>query len=368
MFRDATVSSGTAALSGALSGARSVAAPSARPSIREVAALAGVSISAVSLVINGKPGVSAAKRARVLRTVQELGYIRNGHRPAVGTRVLGVLMETLSIPAAHDRFYADIVAGIEEAAQRLGYRLLLHLYRQGVDPIGDIRSLMGRDIHGLIIANGGDVTDDVIASIARGRTPLVLVENYVSEPVHAVVADNFTAGLEVTKHLLSLGHTRIGALAGPAKYKSLVDRLRGHSVALMEHGLPPADPELRPPPTAGHPRKGYVQMQQLLALRHRPTAVFAVSDKTAFGAMEAIKDAGLRIPEDVSIVGIDDVHESAYSAPPLTTYLVPKRALGEMAVATLDALLAPGTPPAPAKIALTGTLVVRESCAAPRSA
>jgi len=81
-------------------------------------------------------------------------------------------------------------------------------------------------------------------------------------------------------------------------------------------------------------------MQQLLALRHRPTAVFAVSDKTAFGAMEAIKDAGLRIPEDVSIVGIDDVHESAYSAPPLTTYLVPKRALGEMAVATLGALLA----------------------------
>ncbi|HLZ27186.1 MAG TPA: substrate-binding domain-containing protein [Chloroflexota bacterium] len=110
-----------------------------------------------------------------------------------------------------------------------------------------------------------------------------------------------------------------------------------------------------------------MQIQQLLALRHRPTAVFAVSDKTAFGAMEAIKDAGLRIPEDVSIVGIDDVHESAYSSPPLTTYLVPKRALGAMAVATLDALLAPGAPPAPAKIALVGALVVRESCMAPRT-
>src|SRR3979411_2642394 len=142
MFRDTAVSSGTAA--------RSVSVPSARPSIREVAALAGVSISAGSLVINGKPGVSAAKRARVLRTVQELGYIRNGHRPAAGTRVLGVLMATLSIRAAHDRFYAEIVAGIEEAAERLGYRLLLHLYRPGVDPIGDIRGLMGRDIPGLI--------------------------------------------------------------------------------------------------------------------------------------------------------------------------------------------------------------------------
>jgi DNA-binding LacI/PurR family transcriptional regulator len=358
MFRDSAVSSAATA--------RSNSAARTRPSIREVAAVAGVSISAVSLAINGKPGVSPAKRARVLRTVQELGYVRNGHRPAaIGTRVLGVLMETLSIPAAHDRFYAEIVAGIEESAQRLGYRLLLHLYRPGVDPIGDIRSLMGRDIQGLIVANGGDVTDDVIARIARGKTPLVLVENYVSEPVHAVLADNFTAGLAVTQHLLDLGHTCIGALAGPAKYKSLVDRLRGHSVALMEHGLAP-DLSLRPPPTAGHPRKGYVQMQQLLALPRRPTAVFAVSDKTAFGAMEAIKDAGLRIPEDVSIVGIDNVHESAYSAPPLTTYHVPKRALGEMAVATLDALLAPGTPPAPAKIALTGALVVRESSAAPR--
>src|SRR4029078_5553024 len=134
MFRDSAVSSGT--------GARGDSVPASRPSIREVAALAGVSISAVSLAINGKPGVSAAKRARVLRTVKELGYVRNGYRPAVGTRVLGVLMETLSIPAAPDRCYADIVAGIEEAAERLGYRLLLHLYRKGVDPIGDIRSLM----------------------------------------------------------------------------------------------------------------------------------------------------------------------------------------------------------------------------------
>jgi LacI family transcriptional regulator len=339
---------------------RAAAAP--RSNIRDVAALAGVSISAVSLALNGKPGVSAAKRARVLQIAHELGYERNnGQRPPVDTRVLGLLMETLSIPAAHDRFYAEIVAGIEQAAQRLGYRLLLHLYRPGVDPIGDIRALMGRDIEGLIIANGGDVTDEVIAGIARGKTPLVLVENYVSQPVHAVLADNFTAGLEVTRHLLSLGHTRIGALPGPAKYKSLVDRLRGYTIALLEHGLLP-DQTLQPPPTPGHPRKGYVQMQQLLSLPERPTAVFAVSDKTAFGAMEAIKDAGLRIPDDVSIVGIDDVHESAYSSPPLTTFHVPKHELGDVAVATLDALLKLETPPAPAKIALAGELVVRQSC------
>ncbi len=342
-------------------------AAKSRPNIREIAALAGVSISAVSLAVNGKPGVSAAKRAHVLQIVYELGYVPNGQRAPVGTHVLGLLMETLSIPAAHDRFYAEIVAGIEDAAQRLGYRLLLHLYRPGVDPIGDIRALMGRDIAGLIIANGGDVTDDVIERIARGRTPLVLVENYVSQPVPAVLADNFTAGLEVTRYLLGLGHTRIGALPGPAKYKSLVDRLRGHTVALMEHGVT-SDPDLQPGPTPGHPRKGYVQMQELLALPLRPTAVFAVSDKTAFGAMEAIKDAGLRIPNDISIVGIDDVHESAYASPALTTYHVPKRELGETAVLTIHGLLGAsgsGKAPAPAKIALAGHLVMRESCAKP---
>jgi LacI family transcriptional regulator len=274
-------------------------------------------------------------------------------------------METLSIPAAHDRFYAEIVAGIEVAAERLGYRLLLHLYRPGVDPIGDLRAIMGRDIHGLIIANGGDVTDELIARIAHGRTPVVLVENYVSEPIHAVVADNFTAGFEVTNYLLSLGHTRIGALPGPPKYKSLVDRLRGHTIALLEHGLSP-DPALRPPPTPGQPRKGYFQMQQLLTRPEPPTAVFAVSDKTAFGAMEAIRDAGLRIPDDISVVGIDDVQESPYRSPPLTTYHVPKHALGEAAVATLHALLASRPPPA-AKIALDGYLVVRNSCSPPRA-
>src|SRR6266487_20142 len=108
-----------------------------RPTVREIAAITGVSISAVSLAINGKPGVSAAKRARVLQSVRELGYVGSGHRTLTDTRVLGLLMETLSIPAAHDRFYAEIVAGIEVAAERLGYHLLLHLYRPDVDPIGN---------------------------------------------------------------------------------------------------------------------------------------------------------------------------------------------------------------------------------------
>lgn len=332
--------------------------------MRAVAALAGVSLSAVSLVLNGKPGVGADKRARVLAAVEQLGYTPGGQRVPSSGKVLGLLMESLSAAASSDGFYGRIVAGIEEASYRLGFRLVLHVYRPGVDPLDDLRSLMGRPVDGLIVANDGDITSGVIKQIAAAAGPVVLVENQMAGPIHAVTADNFEAGLIVTSHLLKLGHRRIGALSGPAKYSSLRDRLRGHNVALLEQGIA-VDPLLQPAPTSGHPKKGYVQMQQLLALHQPPTAVFAVSDKSAHGAMEAIKEAGLGIPADISIVGIDDVAESAYSSPPLSTYHVPKRKLGEVAVGVMHDLLTDGTPPV--RILLLGELVVRGSSAPPRA-
>ncbi|HEU5015842.1 MAG TPA: LacI family DNA-binding transcriptional regulator [Roseiflexaceae bacterium] len=333
--------------------------------MRDVAALAGVSLSAVSLVVNGKPGVGAAKRARVLAAMDQLGYVPSGRKTlATDTKVLGLLMESLSIPASSDGFYQRIIAGIEEATYRLGYRLLLHMYRSGIDPLGDIRELMGRDVNGLIIANDGDVTADVTREIAATNIPVVLVESYLDDLTPSVTADNFSAGLTMTNHLIELGHRRIGALPGPSKYSSLRDRLRGHTIALLEHGLP-IDPLLQPAPVAGHPRKGYMQMRELLALPEPPTAVFAVSDKSAFGAIEAIKEAGLRIPEDISIVGIDDVAESAYHVPPLTTYHVPKAKLGEMAVRVMHEMLNADTPPS--RTLVVGQVVVRDSTATPRT-
>lgn len=334
----------------------------AQPNMRDVAERAGVSLSAVSLVVNGKPGVAPEKRARVLEAMNALGYIPSGRRhTGAETKVVGLLMESLSLQASNDGFYTRIIAGIEETAYRLGYRILLHLYRPNVDPISDIRELMGRDVDGMIIANDGDITADVIRQIAAIGNPVVLVENHLPDPIHAVTADNFTAGWIMTNHLIECGHRRIGALPGPNKYSSLRDRLRGHTVALLEHGLT-IDSELQPPPISGDPRKGYLQMRQLLALQEPPTAVFAVSDKSAFGAMEAIKEAGLRIPDDISIVGIDDVMESAYSTPPLTTYHVPKHKLGELAVGVMHNLLTSNMPPV--KTLLIGQLIERASTAA----
>lgn len=342
--------------------------PSA-PSMRDVAKAAGVSLSTVSLVVNNKPGIGDETRARVLDVMNEIGYVPDRRRSngVTTNKVFGLLMESLTVPSSDEGFYQQVVAGIEETAYRLDHHLLLHLYRPNVDPLDSIRALMGRNVDGLIIANDGDITTDVIHEIANAGRPVVLVENYMEgASIHSVTADNFTAGRVVTEHLIELGHRRIGALGGPNKYSSLRHRMRGHLVAMVESGLP-VDDELHPRSLSGHPRKGYLQMQQLLALPEPPTAVFAVSDKSAFGAMEAIKDAGLRIPDDISIAGIDDVRSAAYSFPPLTTYHVPKYRMGEMAVTILNNLISSEEPIPAARLVLLGHMVVRETTAAPRA-
>jgi DNA-binding LacI/PurR family transcriptional regulator len=335
--------------------------------MRDVAAAAGVSLSTVSLVVNGKPGVSQDRRERVLKVIKELNYI-TGVRRNVGveTKVIGLLMESLSEASRSEGFYLRIVSGIEETAYELGSQVLLHVYRPAIDPLSSIRELMGRDVDGLIIANDGDITPDVIQNLVEAGIPMVLVENFQNFPIHAVTADNFMAGRAMTEYLIRLGHRRIGILGGPDKYSSLRDRMRGYYIAMLENGLP-LDPSLQTRPVSGNPRKGYVQMQKLIALPEPPTAVFAVSDRAAFGAMEAIKDAGLVCPDDISVVGIDDIRDSAYSTPPLTTFSVPKYDLGKTAVLILQNLMLDKAIP-PARTVLLGKLLVRQSAAPPTSA
>lgn len=335
------------------------------PTMRDVSAAAGVSLSTVSLVVNGKPGVNHDRRERVLKVIQDLNYIAGGRQSTpVEKKVIGLLMESLSEASRSEGFYLRIVSGIEETAYALGYQVMLHVYRPTVDPLSSIRELMGRDVDGLIIANDGDITPDVIQNIAEAGIPMVLVENHPSFPIHSITADNFAAGRAMTEYLIQLGHRRIGAIGGPDKYSSLRDRMRGYRIAMLENDLP-LDPSLQPSPVSGNPRKGYVQMQKLIALSEPPTAVFAVSDRAAFGAMEAIKDAGLVCPDDISVVGIDDVSDSAYSTPALTTFSVPKYDLGKTAVLVLHNLTQDKSIP-PARTVLLGKLLVRQSVAPPR--
>ena len=153
-------------------------------------------------------------------------------------------------------------------------------------------------------------------------------------------------------------------LRGPTKYSSLVDRLRGIVAALAEeHILVP--PEWMPSPVSGHPHKGYLQMKEILRQERLPTAVIAISDKTAFGAMEAIREAGLRVPKDIAVASIDNTMESSFTRPPLTTVHIPKYEIGVLAMQKLHRLIQQEQS-IPFKTIVYSELIVRDSCGGPR--
>jgi DNA-binding LacI/PurR family transcriptional regulator len=332
-----------------------------RSNIRDVAAAANVSPSAVSLVIRGRPGVAEKTRERVWAAITELRYeVPVTTSQVTKSQAVCLLIEKGTMPVVLDVFYGDIIRGFQAEAQRLGYQVLLHMYDSSADTPDLLKESLPEEAKGLVVANDGDIRLDVVLQMQELDLPLVLIENQTPDHrLDCVLGDNFEAGYTVTRHLLNLGHRSLAILRGPTKYSSLVDRLRGCRAAVAEAGLVVPD-EMMPHPVSGTPKKGYLQMREVLRQPNRPTAVVAVSDKTAFGAMEAIKEAGLRIPEDIAIAGIDDVHESAYTHPPLTTFHMPRQDMGVIAMRKLHYLIAADRQP-PAKTVLYGELIVRES-------
>lgn len=334
-----------------------------RVSMRDVARVAGISVSAVSLIAAGRPGVSEETRARTIAVMRQLGYVpRQRAQPDDERYTLAIVSERLMHPIDGDIFYAEIVQGIQVEAQRHGHRVLLHLVDRGEMGVEPLLDRVHGEIDGMILTYGGDLTDDMIGHLVKSQVPVVVVDNYaVDQPLHCVVVDNVTAGYLATRHLLRLGHRRIGLLGALRTYRNLVDRQQGYFDALMEYGVR-IEQALMPalPPHVGG-QKGYQQMLGLLALPDPPTAVVAISDKTAFGAMEALKERGLRIPGDMALVGIDDVDESAHTTPALTTVHVPWAQMGAEALRRLVARLHCEAP-RPTKTVLYTYLIVRESC------
>jgi LacI family transcriptional regulator len=332
--------------------------------MRDVARAAGVPLSAIPLVLANKPGVSAERRERVRDAIERLGYASLRTRRA-RTRRLGLLIEPMRVPALSDVFYGEVIAGIQTEAQRLGFAVWLHVFDAETEGMGEVARAVGTEVDGLIVANGGDITDDRVADLARTGVPLVLCDNHVlGQALHCVVVDNLEAGYLATRHLIELGHRRIALLPGPRRYRNLVDRQDGYLDAMAEAGLP-VEPALTPPPPPHEERKGEAQMRALLALPDPPTGVVAISDKSAMGALAVLQQTGVRVPDDISLASIDDAVGAAMTLPPLTTVRIPKREMGARAVRRLLALLS-GEDATPHKIVLYTHLVQRGSAAPPR--
>lgn len=332
------------------------------PTMRDVARAANVSASAVWMVIHEKPGVAPETSKRVWEKITELGYTvkDNGKRQ---TPTVGLLIEKGSIPAMMDSFYGDIIRGFQSEAQRAGFQVNLIMFDRMTETLNLLKKGVMKSVSGLVVANDGDITPEMVVQLKAPNVPVVLIENHIdAHEFPCVLGDNFSAGYMVTQHLLSLGHREIAVLPGPTKYSSLVDRLHGCRAAMADAGLL-IPSEWMPKPVSGDPRKGYEQMKAILALNHRPTAVIAISDKTAMGAMEALQEAGWRIPEDLAIASIDNIGESAYTRPPLTTVHLPKLEMGILAFQKLHHLITSESD-IPVKSLVYSKLIVRESCGA----
>ncbi|HZS91503.1 MAG TPA: LacI family DNA-binding transcriptional regulator [Chloroflexota bacterium] len=329
-----------------------------RRTAREVAQEAGVSLATVSNVLNGKAGVSEETRERVLAIAERLGY-----QPRTQRSVIGLLIERLPVPAYNDPAVGLMIQGVENEASRRGYHMLLASLDPGFAQLPAM--VTGRQVSGLIVLGGGDISDAFIRMLVATKVPVVLADNFVDGlAVPCVLADNETGAYLATCHLIELGHRRIAMLEGPRKYKTLTERLEGY---LRAHDLAQItpDPTLMIRPLHGNPRKGYRETQALLELPrlHWPTAIFAVSDKTALGALEALKDAGVRVPDDMALVGFDDIAESAHTVPPLTTVRLPMQGIGQVAVQRLIDQIE-GRNTLPSKTVLYTELVVRQSSGA----
>jgi LacI family transcriptional regulator len=340
-----------------------------QPTIRDVALEAGVSLSAVSLYLNNKPGLSNETRDRIAAAAERVGYVPRGRTrvtPAAGsaasTSLIGMLLENLPFPAFSDILYLQVLQGFESEARRRGYHTVITTL-DTQDVLQVPAAVIDGQFAGLVALGGGDVSDDFIHSVLATGVPLVLVDNYLlSGEVDCVVPDNEIGAYFATRHLIERGHRRIAAIAGPAKYKTLTDRLQGYLRAMHEAGLGPHPQMIQPSLSHGLPNKGYLEMQALLACPELPTAVFCVSDRTALSALTALNEAGLRVPDDIALVGFDNVPEGGHSTPALTTVHMPKREMGVVAARRLAELIGQGeSEPAPLKIVLPTHLVVRAS-------
>jgi DNA-binding LacI/PurR family transcriptional regulator len=302
-----------------------------RATIRDVARAARVSHQTVSRVINRQDTVSAATRERVLRAIRELQYVPSAVARSLSssrTHTLGMVTTDIS-----DYFFAEAVAGAEAEARTRGYFLIIGSIEAGSedDERAYLRLMLERRVEGLIVAVPRLVlADDDLLREAAARVPTVLLASNVELPgADHVDIDNRRGGRDATTYLLGQGHRRIATITGPLDWPSARARLDGYRDALRR--ADGASDHLVEPSVDWGLDSGRRAAARLLDAKSRPTAIFAQSDLLALGAISALREHGLRVPEDVSIVGFDDIPVAQVFDPPLTTLRQPMREVGALA-------------------------------------
>jgi LacI family transcriptional regulator len=331
--------------------------------IRDVARVAGVSLSTVSQVLNGRLGyASADTRDRVLTAARELNYRPNALARGLVTSRTGTL--GLVITDITRTLFPKVVAGIEQVASQQGYSVLLTCAGSVEIERTAVETLVDKRADGIIfMSNTTEFESDHIITLARQRVPIVTINRPLdTTELSQIVWDDVEVGRRSTEHLIALGHRRIAHLAGtltPPRRLSAVNRLQGFRDAMADAGLA-VDERLIIDADFQHDG-GFTAASQLLDLDDPPTAVFAASDSMAVGFVNGLHRRRVRVPDDISVAGANDDASAVYVEPPLTTVRVPVAAAGRRAAEIILAAIGSRTTPTPVCETLGLELVVRHS-------
>jgi LacI family transcriptional regulator len=325
--------------------------------IREVSESAGVSYATVSHVINNTRLVTPETRERVLAAMDALNYRPNAVARSLRqgkTNTIGLVL-----PDSANPFFAEISRGIEDEAFKRGYSVFLcNTELDTQRELFYVDVLSNKQVDGIIFVAAGDQADS-LDFLLRRRMPLVMIDRDVPKvEADAVLTDHQLGGFLATRHLLELGHTRIACIAGPSSISPSAERITGYRKALEQAGIV-CDQSLI---IRGdyHAQSGMDITHSILQMDPRPTAIFALNDLMALGALRAVTEAGYSVPKDIAVVGYDDLEIARFTNPPLTTIAQPKKEIGTQAVNLLVDRMSRKSRP-PSRLVLPPELIVRRS-------
>lgn len=338
------------------------------PTIKQVAQRAGVSTSTVSIVLNNRSTllpVSQSTKDKVWKAAKELKYNPNIFARSLRTkRSYSIAILAFDIV---DPYCAHIIRGAEEVISASEFHTLLCDVQNNEEKMKNyFRLLKENRVEGIVImATTLELNRRIIAQLGEGHIPFVVIGKEIPGPIPCVVLGNLEGSFSAVDHLIKLGHQKISFIVGPSQYADSQQREKGGRSALRKYGIPFNEKLVAEEDTVGWgPEAGYKSMKKLLKKRKEFTAVVAFDDISAFGAIRAISEKGLKVPDEISVVGFDDLPMSAFSNPPLTTVHYSMQEMGRQGVSLLLKLLGGQTIRTRKFIAKTH-LVVRKSSAPP---
>ena len=335
-----------------------------RVTSQDVADLAGVSRTTVSLVLNDVEGIniSPETRQKVRDAAEKLGYVPNATAQALATRrakAIGLVMTRSPHHIASDTFLPQILGGLLDVVKQHKLRLLIESVEAEHQDRVYLELARAKHIDGMILLTPR-INDTALKRLEEVDVSTVVMGKLTDSNLYSVDVDNYLAARKAVDYLLSLGHTQIACISNaPASYSAAPERVLGYKDALMATGIIPDDGLIQY--ADFDPQSGFVCMRTLLASGKEFTAVFVASDNVAMGVKSALREAGKRIPDDISIMGFDDIPWAQYSDPPLTTIRLPAQELANRACLLLLDLMK-GSEPEERNLVLETELVVRQSC------